>query len=106
MEHKYIKVADVLAAVTVNTDIAIYEPSRIEGELRWRMDEDLVWTSAKEKFNSYDPSTYPKNLVPEQYLDRYCDIGVVEYPVSKYLFREDPDAVHCLGIFLEEKKEA
>lgn len=107
MENKYIKVIDVLSALNAD-DIVIYEPSRVEGELRWRMDEDVVWTSAKEenKLNPFDPSTYPKNLVPECYYDRKCHIGLVKYPTSKCLFEEDPNAIDCLGIFLEEKKEA
>ena len=106
MENKYIKVADILSALDANSNIVIYEPSRTEGELRWRMDEDLVWTSVGNKFIPFDSSTYPKNLVPECYYDRKCHIGLVEYPTSKRLFQRDPNAVNCLGIFLEEKKEA
>ncbi len=109
MENKYIKVADILSALNAYTDICIYEPSRT-GEFHWRMDEDvyddLVWTSVEDELNPFDPSTYPKNLVPECYYDRKCYIGLVDCPVRKRLFGRDPNTIICLGLFLEEKKEA
>lgn len=102
---KRIKVRDIVDAATMTTEFTIYEPIKTP-------DDRIIWKTTQAAWSSVDHENdtifkSPKEIIPKQYLDRYCHIAPEMYPtVNGAVLCPEllPDNSRMtLGLFLEEE---